>query len=103
MCQTTPTRRSPGSPPGALARDVGPGRLLGRRRDASRRAQRLLDRDIDRVELVIARHLLRERAAAEILEHDEMADEIEKPALLEHAREHDLQFGRGSAPHPRAR
>jgi hypothetical protein len=45
------------------------------------------------VELVIPRDLLCERAAAEILEHDEMADQIEKPARLEHAGEHHLQLG----------
>ena len=33
-------------------------------------------------------------AAAEILEHDEMANEIEKPARLERPGEHDLQFGK---------
>ena len=45
------------------------------------------------MELVIPGDLLCERAAAEILEHNEMADEIEKPARLEHPGEHDLQFG----------
>ncbi len=87
---------------GAVAGEIGSGRLLRFRREIGR-AQRLFDRDIDRVELMIAGDLLCERAAAEILEHDEMADEIEKPALLEHPREHDLQFRRGRAPHPRAR
>ena len=77
---------------GAVAGEIGAGRLLGFRREIGG-PQRLLDRDIDRVELVISRDLLRERAAAEILEHNEMADEIEKPARLEHAGEHDLQFG----------
>jgi hypothetical protein len=46
------------------------------------------------MELVISRDLLCERAAAEILEHNEMADEIEKPARLQDAGEHDLQFGK---------
>src|SRR5262249_52105291 len=55
--------------------------------------QRLLDRDINGVELMIPRDLFCERAAAEILEHNEMADEIEKPPRLKHAGEQDLQFG----------
>ena len=42
---------------------------------------------------MVSRDLLRERAA-EILEHNEMANEIEEPARLEHAGEHDLQFGK---------
>ena len=64
--------------------------IAGRR---LRRAQRLLDRHVHRVELVVARHLLGELAAARVLEHDEVADEIEEAALLEHAFEHDLQLG----------
>src|SRR5215831_10697351 len=76
----------------AVAREIGSGRFLGLRREIGG-AQRLLDRDIGRVELVISRDLFGERAAAEILEHNEMADEIEKPARVEDAGEHDLQFG----------
>ena len=45
------------------------------------------------MELVIPSDLLRQRAAAEILEQDEMTDYIEKPARLECTGEHDLQFG----------
>ena len=55
-------------------------------------AQRFLDGHVHGVELVIARHLLGELPAAGVLEHDEVPDEVEKPALLEHALEHDLQF-----------
>jgi len=56
---------------GAVSREVGAGRLLGFWREVGG-PQRLLDRDIDRVELVIPRDLLRERATAEILEDNEM-------------------------------
>jgi len=77
---------------GAMAGEIGSGRLLGLRRDIGG-PQRLLDRDIDRMELVIPCDLLCEGAAAEILEHNEMAEEIEKPARLEYAGEHDLQLG----------
>jgi hypothetical protein len=38
-----------------------------------RRSQGFLDRDIDRVELMVARHLLGGCAVAEILEDDEVA------------------------------
>jgi hypothetical protein len=54
--------------------------------------QRLLHRDVHRMELVVARHLLRERAA-QVLEHDEVPHQVEEPALLEHALEHHLQLG----------
>jgi hypothetical protein len=53
--------------------------------------QGLLDGDVDRVELVMSRDLLCQCTAAEIFGHDEVADEIEEPARLEHAGEHDLQ------------
>ena len=56
-------------------------------------AQRLLQRHVDGVELVVARHLLDELPAAQILEHDEVAHEIEEAALLEHALQHHLQLG----------
>ena len=54
-------------------------------------AQGLHERDGDRVELVIPRHLLDQRAAAHVLEDDEVADEVEESALLE-ALDHDLQL-----------
>jgi hypothetical protein len=76
----------------AVAGKIGAGRLLGLLREIGG-AQSLLDRDFDRVELVVPGDLLRERAAAEILEHDEMADEIKKPARFERPGEHDLQLG----------
>ena len=48
------------------------------------RAQRLLDRRVDRVELVVAGHLLDDRAVAaavpRVLEHDEVAQQVEKAA-----------------------
>ena len=57
-----------------------------------RGAQRFLHRDVYGVELVVARHLLRQSATTGVLEHDEVADEVEKPTLLEHTLEDDLQF-----------
>ena len=99
MCQTTPTRRSPGSPPAMRPRVVAA--LLLRLKPwvlcrlcigiAARK--RFFQRDIDGVELVIAGHLLGELAAAVVLEHDEVADQVEEAALLEHAFQHHLQFG----------
>ncbi len=44
------------------------------------------------MELVIARHLLRQRAPAQILEHDEVPDQVEEPPLVEHRFEHHLQL-----------
>src|SRR5205807_9477367 len=61
-------------------------------RHRSRRTQRLLDRYVDRVELVIARDLLGKLAAALVLEYDEVAHEVEESLPLEHAFEHDLQL-----------
>ena len=46
----------------------------------------------DRVELVIAGHLLGERAAAVVLEDDEVADEREEPRRRAGAFQHHLQF-----------
>ncbi len=62
-------------------------------RDRLRRAQRLLHRHVDRMKLVVAGHLLGELAAAGILKHDEMPQQIEKAALLEHALQHHVQLG----------
>ena len=50
-------------------------------------------RHVDRVELVVAGHLLDELAAAQILEDDEVPDQVEEAALLEDAFEHHLQLG----------
>ena len=62
-------------------------------------AQRLFDRYIHRVKLVIARHLLDELAVSSIdsrvFEHDEIAKEIEETALLEDALEYHLQLRQG--------
>ena len=44
-------------------------------------AQRLVHRHLHRVELVVARHLLDERAAAVVLEDDEVAHQVEEAAL----------------------
>ena len=92
MCQNDAHPLVSGLAARAVAGKIGAGRLLGLLREIGG-AQSLLDRDFDRVELVVPGDLLRERAAAEILEHDEMADEIEKPTRLKYAGEHDLQFG----------
>ena len=57
-----------------------------------RRAQGLADRRLHRVELVIAGHLLDERAAV-VLEDDEVAQQRQEAALLEHALDRHLQLG----------
>ena len=56
------------------------------------RPQGLVHRDAHRVELVIPRHLLDQRAAAVVLEHDEVADERENPPRLEDALQHHLEL-----------
>ena len=58
-----------------------------------RRPKGLVDRDPDGVELVVARHLLDQRAAAVVLEHDEVADQGEEAARLEDALQHHLELG----------
>ena len=50
------------------------------------------DRNVDRVKLMVSRHLLRNRSAAEIFEDDEITKEIEKAPLVEHPLDHDLEF-----------
>ena len=87
-------RRSPGPPP-RLSAGLVPaaglrdplGFLLQRRR-----AQGLADRRLHRVELVIAGHLLDERATV-VLEHDEVAQQRQEAALLEDALDRHLQLG----------
>ena len=56
-------------------------------------AQRLFHRHVDRMELVVAGHLLDELAAARVLEDDEVAQQVEEAPLLEHTLQHDLQLG----------
>ena len=58
-----------------------------------RGSQRLPYRESDRAELVIARHLLDQRAAV-ILEHYEISDKRQEAARLEHAFQHHLKLGR---------
>ena len=58
-----------------------------------RRSQRLADRRLDRVELVVSRHLLGEPPAAVVLEHDEVAQEGEEAPLLEHPLDRHLDLG----------
>ncbi len=55
--------------------------------------QRLAHRHLHRVKLVVARHLLDEAPAAVVLEHEEVADEIEKSARREDPIDHHLHRG----------
>ena len=55
--------------------------------------QSLGDRHLDRVELVIAGHLLDQRTAAIVLEHDEVADQRKKSLRFADAFQHHLQLG----------
>ena len=76
------------------ARLVAPGRLARRVRPPLqlRRAQRLGDRGLHRVELVVAGHLLGERTAAVVLEHDEVADQGQEPAGRTDALDQHLEL-----------
>ncbi len=56
------------------------------------RPKRLVDREVDGMELVIARHLLGQDAAAHVLEDDEVADQIQEPALVKNAFQDHLQL-----------
>ena len=74
------------------------GRLRVRHTRGRARPERLLDRGVDGMELVVARDLLGDRAAARVLEHDEVADEVEEPPVLEHTLQQDAELrhrGRG--------
>ena len=55
-----------------------------------RRPQGLIQSNLDGVELVIPGHLLDQRAAAIVLEHDEVADHGETAARLKDAFQHHL-------------
>ena len=55
--------------------------------------ERLVDSDADGVELVIAGYLLHERAAAVVLEDDEVSEEGEEAVRRADALQHHLQFG----------
>ncbi|EXI72987.1 MAG: hypothetical protein AW07_02919 [Candidatus Accumulibacter sp. SK-11] len=57
-----------------------------------RGAQRLADRDLHRVELVVAGHLL-DDATTVVLKDDEVAQQIEKAPRRTQARDHHLQLG----------
>ncbi len=57
-----------------------------------RRPQCLRDRHLHGVELVVARHLLHDAPAAVVLEHDEVAREVEKAPRLAQSLDHDLQL-----------
>ena len=58
----------------------------------SRSAQRFLDRDVYGVELMVPGHFFSNSPTAEVLEDDEVADEIEKAALIEDALDDNLEF-----------
>src|SRR5690606_6682734 len=75
-----------GSTARLFRRPVGTGRILPFIRTVSHasRAQCLLDRHIDGMELVIPGDFLRDHPAAEVFEDDEIPKEIEKTSLLEH-------------------
>jgi hypothetical protein len=45
------------------------------------------------VELVVARHLFDERTIVALLEDNEVADQVEEAALLEHAAQNNLKLG----------
>ena len=75
----------------------------GRGRGRLRGAERLLHRDVHRVELVVARDLLRQDAAAEVLEDDEVAHEVEEAARSKTPREENLELRAGSPARPPAR
>ena len=55
-------------------------------------AQGLGDRRLHRMELVVARHHLDQRAAAVVLEHDEIAQQGQKPVGFTDALDHHLQL-----------
>src|SRR3989338_779150 len=58
----------------------------------TRRAQCLLDRDVDGVKLMIASHLLSDRSTAEIFENNEVANKIQKAPLLKDFLDCDLKL-----------
>ena len=67
-------------------------RLLADSIALARRTQRLLDGDIDRMELVITGHLLDELAGPFVLEDEEVAQQREEAARLEDALDHHVEF-----------
>src|SRR5713226_3459257 len=62
-------------------------------RDQTGRAQRLLHRSVHGMVLVIASRLLHQFPTTLVLEDDEIANKVEKAALLEQAFDGDLQLG----------
>ena len=59
-----------------------------------RRAERLPHRDLHGVELVVAGHLLRDPAVV-VLEDDEVPDEVQEAAVLEHTLDEDPELRLG--------
>ena len=64
------------------------------RQSQTRSAKGLIDGNIDGMELVIAGHLLGKFAAVGILENDEVLNQVQKPALVEHPLDQNLEFRR---------
>ncbi len=56
------------------------------------RAQRLLNGCVDRVILVVPRHLLDQHAVAGVLEDDEIADQVEEARRIEDPLDHHLEL-----------
>ena len=94
MCQTTPdapvARLAAGLPAGLVAAR-GLGHAVGLAPQLGG-PQRLAHRHLHRVELVVAGHLLREPAAAVVLEDDEVAHQVEEAPRREDALDHHLQL-----------
>ena len=57
------------------------------------RSQCLGNRRFDGVELMIRRHLLDQRPATAILEHDEVPNQRQEPVRFAYIRQHHLQLG----------
>ena len=84
VCQTTPTRWSPSSPPRLPARLIPAARLPNHPFFPLqlRRPQGFTDSSSDGVELVVAGHFLDQLAAAVVIEHDEVADQFQETLRL---------------------
>src|SRR5260221_14336117 len=50
------------------------------------------DCGVNSVELVVTRYLFDDRTPAIVLEHDEMADQVEEPTFLDHAAQQQFQL-----------
>ena len=85
------------APVALLAAGLVAGRVASQRLGSDLRgAQRFLHCHVHRVELMVARHFLRQLTAAFVFEHDEVPQEVEEAAPLEHSPQHNLQLGQAS-------